>query len=187
MPDNDRELRWKFAAELMSAERHFNSMQNHCRTMASTWLLAAFGGIGFIHAEKLERADLLAGVVAIAGAFGILLLWVLDVKVWHRLLLANYMEGRALEKANNWQPQVRTRLGEYRGLPVRVHISNFYAAGVAALLLIAGFSFRWHLKPSSPGAAEAVFWFLVASAIGLALSMITSAWRSHGRAAKSPA
>jgi hypothetical protein len=185
MPDDERDLRWKVAAELMAAERHFNSMQNHCRTMASTWLLAAFGGIGFIYAQKLDRSNLLAGVVAIAAAFGIFLLWILDVKVWHRLLLTNYNEGRALEKANDWLPQVRTRLGEYRGVPVRVHISIFYAAGVAALFLIAGFCFRWHLMPASQyDPAEVVFWLLIACAIGLPSLMIYSAWRSHGRSAK---
>jgi hypothetical protein len=64
---------------------------------------------------------------------------------------------------------VRARIGEYRGWPVRVHTSNFYAAGVAALLLIAGFYFRSHLKTSSPDSAEAVLRFLVACAICLAL------------------
>lgn len=184
MSDNERELKWKFDAELMAAERHFNSMQNHCRTMASTWLLAAFAGIGFVHAQKLDRPNLLAGAIAIAAAFGILLLWILDVKVWHRLLLANYEEGRVLEENNDWLPKVRARTGEYRGWAVRVHISSFYAAGVAALFLIAGFCFRWHLHASSPFLAEAAFWFLVACAVGLALLMMTSAWCSHSRAEK---
>src|SRR5207245_7332708 len=34
--------------ELGTYERHFNQMQSVCRSLASTWLLATFAGIGYI-------------------------------------------------------------------------------------------------------------------------------------------
>ncbi len=170
----------KIAAELWAAERHFNSMQNHCRTMASTWLLAAFGAIGFIQVQNLDRPNLLAAAVAIAAAFGIFLLWILDVKVWHRLLLANYEEGRDLERQNAFLPQVRKRMRDSRAWwPVRVHISVFYAGGVGLLLIIAGFCVRWHLQATLPDWANAGFCFVGVAAFVLVVFMIASAWRSH--------
>jgi hypothetical protein len=186
MEEKERAL--KIAAELSAAERHFNSMQNHCRTMASTWLLAGFGAIGFIHFQKPDQDSLLAAdqtslfaaAVAIAAAFGIFFLWVLDAKVWHRLLLANYEEGRLLEQQNTFLPQVRKRMRESQAWwPVRVHISVFYAGGVGLLLVIAGFYLRWQLQKTLPDWANAGFYLVGVGAIVLVVFMIVSARNSH--------
>jgi hypothetical protein len=75
--------------ELGNYERHFNEMQSRYRALASTWLLATFVGGGFILSQKtfevpLSR-DLAVATLALFGAFGIGLLWNLDLMVYHRL------------------------------------------------------------------------------------------------------
>ena len=137
--ETERELTWKAAAELFAAERHFNQMQNHCRTLASTWLLAAFAGIGFLYKEQpFFDTPLAAALVALAAAAGIFLLWILDVKVWHRLLLANSLAGYRIERENEWLPKVRLYISQTKGLfPVRVHLSFFYSLAIVMLTLIA--------------------------------------------------
>ena len=77
--------------ELGTYERHFNQMQNVCRGFASTWLLAVFGGFGYIIANKTQGIldwKVTGSLVALSGVTGIFLLWVLDVLVYHNLLLA---------------------------------------------------------------------------------------------------
>src|SRR5262249_13324069 len=87
--------------ELGTYERHFNTVQGTCRTIASTWLLATIGGIGFVLGSTFNSTIIdfrLAGaLIASAGAVGIFLLWLLDVKVYHRLLLAVFDEAKTLE------------------------------------------------------------------------------------------
>jgi len=46
------EVVWKFYTEIGALERHFNQLQNHYRTLASTWLLAAFAAIGFLISQQ---------------------------------------------------------------------------------------------------------------------------------------
>jgi hypothetical protein len=137
--ETERELTWKAAADLFAAERHFNQMQNHCRTLASTWLLAAFAGIGFLFKERpFSDTHLAAALVALAAGGGIFLLWILDVKVWHRLLLANSLAGYRIERENTWLPKVRLYISETKGrFPVRVHLSFFYSLAIVMLTLIA--------------------------------------------------
>ncbi|MBI1398007.1 MAG: hypothetical protein GC151_18695 [Betaproteobacteria bacterium] len=68
---------WKIAEEIGVQERHFNGLQTSYRSMASVWLLAAFGAIGFVLSRKLEvdvDRELLVGAVAVAGSVGIALL-----------------------------------------------------------------------------------------------------------------
>ena len=39
---------WKIVEEIGEEERHFNDIQVRYRNMASAWLLATFGAIGFV-------------------------------------------------------------------------------------------------------------------------------------------
>ena len=161
----DGQLIWDMDKELMAAERHFNSMQNVCRTMASSWLLAAFGGIGFVLAQSTwGDRHLAGGCIAIAAAVGLVLLWILDVRVWHRLLLRNYYEGRVFEKEYPWLPQVRAATDPRR--PVRRYISIFYAAGVTLLLVIAFLGIGRHLR----GSDFRSLWYLASGLATLAIA-----------------
>jgi hypothetical protein len=176
----DRELVWKMVAEMFAGERHFNAMQNHCRTLASTWLLAAFAGIGFVHTkDQFSDAHSAAALIAIATAIGVFLIWIIDVKIWHRLLLAYTLAGHLLEAENEWLPPVRANIRASSGwLPVRVHLSLFYAVGVIVLSAISAFSF-WS---SSSLLTPRLLSFLAALVGGgVAFAMIITSWATHQR------
>jgi hypothetical protein len=136
----------EFLAECGAAERHFNEIQARYRALASTWLLATFAGIGFVlSAESFDlpvpRLFVVAGI-ALAGTVGLVLLWNLDVRVYHRLLDAYFWEGLRLESRNPWVPQVRQRMLDFtndRGVLPRVNV--FYIAGVAVEGVIAAAAF----------------------------------------------
>lgn len=72
-------------------ERHFNTVQSGYRTLASTWLLAAFAAIGFVLSTKLTllvpRELVIAGI-GMAASIGIYLLWIIDLLVTPIGLLA---------------------------------------------------------------------------------------------------
>lgn len=134
--------------ELGAYERHINQMQSTCRTIASTWLLATFGGIGYIFSQKVEfftsQNTLMSSCLALAGANGILLIWILDVMVYHRLLIAILEASKIIETENNY-PRLRDFMGKQGDTHLfglrfsnRRKISLFYAipAGFLSLFSI---------------------------------------------------
>jgi hypothetical protein len=132
---------WEIVKACDDREKHFNGLQAAYRTLASTWLLAAFGGIAFALSTDLKvplpREALVSGL-AVAGALGIALLWVLDVLVYHDLLIVGHTVGKHLEQSLSWLPPLRTRFGEKKQHPpVRVLVAIFYIAGVDVLCLAA--------------------------------------------------
>src|SRR5262245_38062724 len=85
---------WKLITEIGVQERHFNGLQSTYRNMASGWLLATFGGMGFALTQKITvDYELLLAAMAVAGSAGIVLLWTLDLMVYQRLLDACFAEG----------------------------------------------------------------------------------------------
>ena len=98
MKDFDEQV-WKVMTELGAAERHFNVLQHQYRLMASTWLLAMFGGVGFaLSSERLSvPPELIVSVVGLAGALGVTQLWNLDLRVYHQLLDSCFVEGLKLK------------------------------------------------------------------------------------------
>ena len=140
---------WGIVKALDDREKHFNDLQVRYRTLASTWLLAAFAGIGFVlFSEKGQPPfprEMLSIGICIAGAFGIFLLWLFDVLVYHDLLVAGYAVGRQLEDSFPWLPPVRSNFRWLtRGPAVRWYIASFYLGGISVLSLL-GFamSFYW--------------------------------------------
>jgi ABC-type uncharacterized transport system fused permease/ATPase subunit len=136
--------------ELGTYERHFNQMQSVCRSLASTWLLATFAGIGYIF-EKFTAnygstgVSVAAALVALAGGTGISLLWIIDVVVYHRLLVAVAEQAKRLEAEHrNILPQLREAfekaaeshfLGKERS--ARNKMSLFYGFPAMCLLIVA--------------------------------------------------
>jgi hypothetical protein len=111
--------------ELGAYERHFNTMQGICRNIASTWLLATIGGIGYVVSKNFSDSIIkfwLAGsLVALAGAIGIFLLWILDVLVYHKLLLAVFEGSNTLEQKLSLENQLE--------LKVRSKMRNAFSSG----------------------------------------------------------
>ncbi len=134
------EKTWKIVSECGEQERHFNGLQNSYRTLASTWLLAMFGGIGFFLAQKLEYGNsyrlFLIWAVALAGCLGLVLLWVMDLLVYHRLLDAVFVEGVKLERCYSWLPPFRNNMLRVQHGGVLPKVVWFYlgSSGSAALI-----------------------------------------------------
>ena len=149
---------WKLVTEIGTQERHFNNIQSNYRTMASGWLLATFGGFGFAATQdfqiKIEREMLLAAI-AFAGCAGIMLLWILDLLVYHRLLDSCFIEGLILERRHPWLPQIRNNMmATQKGQGVLFRVVGFYLMPAVMLLLVAGGALGlWCASAQRTGAA----------------------------------
>lgn len=100
-------------AHIGDLEKHFNGLETQYRLLASTWLLACFGAIGFLlQSDKIFFVDpwILTGFVGIIGSIGIYLLWTMDIKVYHKLLHCAFIEGIKLEQKYEWLPKIRTQM-----------------------------------------------------------------------------
>jgi hypothetical protein len=153
MDNNEQQERdriWKMVEECGVYERHFNQLQSFYRGLASTWLLAAFGGIGYVLTKEptLSAANkqpplldlwIAAGWVGVAGAVGLFFLWAVDVLVYHKLLLGVFAVGRKLETENTWLPPLRSSMNA----PAGYVITRFYGVGMFMLLAVAGFAFAF--------------------------------------------
>ncbi|WP_326542514.1 hypothetical protein [Pseudorhodoferax sp.] len=111
MRDFDEHV-WKLVTELAQQERHFNGVQHHYRLLASTWLLAMFGGTGFALSTQALGVPpaLVVAVLGLAGAIGITQLWNLDIRVYHQLLDSCFVQGLKLEREHPWLPQLRSSM-----------------------------------------------------------------------------
>ena len=171
---------WSIAQEIGNSERHFNQLQHQYRALASVWTLAMFAGIQYLlsnwGALPLPSGMLLA-LIGLAGAIGMTQLWNLDLRVYHQLLEAYFVEGLKLEADHAWLPQIRTRMlaaqetrQETRASGVLSRVVWFYIVGNSIALLIAiagavlavialpGFGIRGALGVASLGALIALYW-----------------------------
>ncbi|MFT4217475.1 MAG: hypothetical protein QM619_09885 [Micropruina sp.] len=104
---------WEVLVELGVQERHFNDLESRYRTLASTWLLATFAGLGFIATQEVYISfprEILMSIVAFAGSSGIYFLWNLDIMVYHKLLDACFLAGVLLENETEGLPKFRTEM-----------------------------------------------------------------------------
>jgi hypothetical protein len=151
--------------EFGAYERHFNQMQSVCRGFASTWLLATFGGIGYamwnqqftVYAVGERTAA--ASLVALAGGTGIFLLWLIDIVVYHRLLVAVTYESSDLETKSGFK--LRTYFENATQAPVRV-LRFELLKGEGARKIIAIF-----------------YWLPSAFLLAMAIALHVSAWHAE--------
>jgi hypothetical protein len=133
---------WKFFVEIGKQEQHFNNLQTRYRNMSSVWLLATFGAIGFVVSKKLSISidtKLLIAGISTAGCIGILLLWVIDLLVYHRLLDSCFVEGLILEKKYTWLPQIRSNMMKtQKGQGVLFRVVVFYLGPATLLVIVSG-------------------------------------------------
>jgi hypothetical protein len=172
---------WKLITEIGTQERHFNSIQNGYRTMASAWLLATFGGFGFAATQDIHigiHREVLVAAIAFAGSVGIILLWILDLLVYHRLLQSCFVEGLILEQRYPWLPPIRNNMmATQKGQGVLFRVVGFYVVPVVVLLLVAaGTLSLWYARAERYGAALilAVGGFVLAVVAGLLIWRQTS-------------
>lgn len=170
--DPETEKVWEVICELRKAEEHFNGIKAQCRTLASTWLLAAFGAMGFLLTQTLSvkiPTEVIVLAVAFAASAGMLLLWMLDLLVYHRLLDASFTEARKLEEQYPDLPQVRgNMIASQSGGQTPNLLAWYYIGIISAPVLFAGALFScWCLKFGSL--------FAILAAAVLALYVILTA------------
>ena len=131
---------WNTYRELGEMERHFGNAQSRYRALASTWMLAAMAGIGFVLEKQLEilPKELIVGMIGIITSAGLCLLWVVDLLVYQRLLDAAYIEGKSLETAQPWLPQVRNNMRRLLGGKGLRLITMFYMVSIVFMGLVGG-------------------------------------------------
>lgn len=139
--DSDYDYVWKMYTHIREIENQFNSLQSTYRSLASTWLLATFGGTGFVLTETIEWVfdeALIIGFIGVAGSIGIVLLWLIDIMVYQRLLHAAFVTGVKLEERYPWLPPIRHIMMDSQiGGSVRYRVVWYYIAGAVMPLLIA--------------------------------------------------
>ncbi len=95
------------------------------------------------------------------GALGIILLWNLDVMVYHKLLLAFFEKALKFERRHSWVPKVheamRTKTKEHK---VTRQLGLFYLIPDLVLLIMAAWGlFTWVHKKSCLIGSD--FWLLL--------------------------
>jgi len=157
--------------KLTGSEEHFDGLKSTCRSLASTWLLATFGALGFLLTEDLRGSiptEVIALALGVAGATGIFLLWILDLLVYHRLLDASFVEGLKLETAFPQAPQVRHRMvASQPGGQTPFYEVWFYIGGISAPVVFSGVLFVQWCWGHGPGAAAIAIAVLVAGLAGV--------------------
>jgi len=168
-------------------ERHFNSLEVEYRKLASQWLLVSLGAIGFILTKQelvhLNQWVLVTGV-CLAASIGILVLWLLDLKVYHELLHSAFKEGVKLEdEFPLLLPQIRNNMvNSLRGGDIIKKVILFYFFSILLLLVIANISV-WMLTGQQP---VLCFCINVISAILLALIFLAMTKKSVRHFNKTP-
>lgn len=133
---------WKITQELGANERHFNQLQHQYRVMASGWMLAVFAGVQFVLSNwgKLPfPSEFILTLIGLAGAIGITQLWNLDLRVYHQLLEACFVQGLKLEEQHRWLPKTRTSMLQTqpsKGKGVLARVVWFYLVGITVALSI---------------------------------------------------
>jgi hypothetical protein len=128
--------------QLKLHKTYCSSMQSKYRALTSTWLLAAFLGIGYVlsrdHQVVLPFNIFLAVIVlSFLGSFGITLLWFLDVVLYQRLWLACVVELARLEHKHRWLPRINLNILEMRrSKRFRFFQSYFYVGINSAFVAI---------------------------------------------------
>lgn len=135
-------------ASITQQEHHFNQLEADYRKLASQWLLAVFAGLGFVAKGDADPFPVdrfvLMGLICLAGACGIWLLWLLDIRVYHRLLHSAFMRGYELEQQLEWLPKVRTAMIQsVKGGDVTGIVVYYYALMFGGLILLAGCLLSW--------------------------------------------
>jgi len=115
-------------------ERHFNTLELEYRKLTSQWLLVSLGAIGFVLTKpEVVPVNTWALVIAIclAASLGILVIWFLDLKVYHEQLL----------------PQIRNNMvSSQTGGDIIKRVVLYYFFSIALLFLIANIAV-WMFDP----------------------------------------
>ena len=134
---------------LRAIESDCDKAQGTLRTIASAWLLATIGGIGFFVQGEYSTAAPVAPFAAaglrqmllVVATFGLVSLWYVDQRIYQRLLHGAFAVGYWMEEQfQTILPPVR--LYVYRlNLDITTYLGWFYRAPVLLLLLASFINF----------------------------------------------
>jgi hypothetical protein len=176
------EMIWQMYEGLTSQCQHFNGLESTYRALASTWLLAAFGGVGYVLSNNVGgHAALLSAAIGAAAALGIVLLWILDLQVYHSLLVGAFSEQLRLEREHPWLPQSAHQMQKaHRGEGVLPKVVWFYVASYLLMVAMAAFALGAAVdtRPMAARISLAVV-VLVVAGVPVALRMRRTALGPH--------
>jgi len=126
---------------ITDSEHHFNDLCFKIRTLASTWLLATFAGVGFVLTGQGDFVFAKTTVVILicwAGAVGVFVLWILDLQVYQKLLNTWFDARKEIEEESLYLPNMweRMRATQPGGRAANL-IRFYYIATCSAPLLFA--------------------------------------------------
>ena len=140
---------------------HYSFIKTKYKALATTWLLATFIAVGYL-IRGVEIGLPVSNYIAIAflsvlASLGILLLYFLDVGIYHRLLEAIFVESLKLEKKypflSDTEKNIIKLLVKKRSKHPIVYEGLFYAFYVLVLNLIADLSLYFFFSPAYPTGA----------------------------------
>ncbi len=122
---------------------HYNNIQNNCKKLAFTWIIATFIGISYILTGK-EKGIPISPLLAVSllcclSSAGILLLGFLDTGIYQKMIRAIFLENKLLEEKNPFLGKAyhsMVKLLHKKGDPIVPHAS-YYSTFIIILLVIA--------------------------------------------------
>ena len=102
---------WK----LSEMEERFNSSSGSIRALASAWILASLGAIGWLfNSYEFDSWPMPLGLIVVMvsslSTIGITILWVMDLLVFHRLLQSVFLVGLKMENDDSELPPIRSMM-----------------------------------------------------------------------------
>lgn len=171
--------------QIKEYEHHFNGLETEIRKFASAWLLAALGAIAFLIrgdiTNPLVQPRVLVAIVCLMGNIGLVVLWVLDQLVYHRLLNAVFLLGLRMEYLHSKLPPIRTLMVLYSKKRGMARYIRFYYLAPMVVLTVASLiaSLWWSTSDAEASASSSAVAFL--STAVCALIVAWTWWRSNHR------
>lgn len=139
--DGNKDLLKKYE-RLLLHENQFNAQIAEIRKIASAWLLADMGAMAYIIKgaqsgvlNSLDRTLIL--VVGLLGAVGLTVLWIMDRKVYGKLLDGTIFLALKMEQTHVQElPQIRSTILAYSSYVGR-YIGAYYYVPITALVFTA--------------------------------------------------
>ncbi|RDE19442.1 hypothetical protein DV711_11140 [Motiliproteus coralliicola] len=132
---------WEIIKTITEAEHHFNNLCFKIRTLASTWLLATFAGVGFLITKTIDQSLSIGDLTVLlcwAGSLGIFTLWILDIQIYQKILNAWFEQRQAIESQHPEFPQLHQAITSTQPGGRATNLIKLYYIGLfSAPLLLA--------------------------------------------------
>ncbi len=157
-------------------EKHFNDLQTEYRKLASTWLLASLGACGYVIKSSsslpYDHWYFVFGI-CIAASAGISILWMLDLRVYQKLLGAFFKEGFYLEMQHyKWLPPFRINIiASQKTGEIISKVQYYYFASISVLMALAIIAL-WNFKVFAHEPAARIICTIILASLLLSIQVI---------------